>query len=388
MRAPVLKELPPPPPDKTSWPWTEETLAEPSPIECYPRISIVTPSFNQGPFLEETIRSVLLQGYPDLEYIIIDGGSTDGSIDIIRKYEPWLAHWISEPDEGQTDAINKGMRKSSGDILAWLNSDDVYCPGALEQVGRYFSKSAGIDLLYGDCEMIDSSGSLFGRFNVGKGGPMDLLKGNFIAQPSTFCTRGAWQEVGGPDENLHYIMDYDLWLRMFLKGMSTLYVPTTFSRFRYHDTSKSGVMSIQFGYECLRMLDKIDKSKDRVLLPALLQAYHQTFETIIGLYEQTTTDNQTLQNAITKLLDLWISHIERYFSNYISVPRLLAQSYYSIGNHYCLIKYMKEGRKFFAKAFQINGGFNSRGLLAWAMTFLGKGPFKWNQKRIRALETG
>src|SRR4030042_6265175 len=126
MRCPTLKELPSPPQGKTGWPWTEEspqlhnTMPDGSP---WPKISIVTPSFNQGQFIEETIRSVLLQGYSDLEYIIIDGGSKDDSIELIRKYEKWLTYWVSEPDHGQSHAINKGFRKASGEIVAWLNSD-------------------------------------------------------------------------------------------------------------------------------------------------------------------------------------------------------------------------------------------------------------------------
>src|SRR4051812_31180515 len=129
MKCPSLAELPPPPPGAAGWPWTEESSGlEEGP---WPRVSIVTPSYMQGDFLEETIRSVLLQGYPDLEYFIIDGGSTDRSVEIIRRYEPWLAGWVSEKDAGQPAAVNKGWNRASGDILAYINSDDWYYPGAL-----------------------------------------------------------------------------------------------------------------------------------------------------------------------------------------------------------------------------------------------------------------
>src|SRR5215831_2991084 len=124
MRSPTLAELPPSPPTKTGWPWTVETPLLPSlraDGTSWPRVSVVTPSYNQGQFIEETIRSVLLQGYPDLEFIIIDGGSSDQTLDIIRKYARWLAYWISEKDRGQSDAINKGFSKSTGRILNWLN---------------------------------------------------------------------------------------------------------------------------------------------------------------------------------------------------------------------------------------------------------------------------
>ena len=139
----TLKDLPLPPPEKLEWPWTEqsEPLSERIPDNSeWPRISIVTPSYNQGQFIEETIRSVLLQGYPNLEYIIIDGGSTDNSVEIIRKYEPWLTYWVSQPDKGQTDAIQKGFNLSTGVVWNWLNSDDLLEPNALQQM-YYYSRS-------------------------------------------------------------------------------------------------------------------------------------------------------------------------------------------------------------------------------------------------------
>ena len=135
----TLKDLPPSPPEKTGWPWTEQT--EPLPPRMpdgseWPRISIVTPSYNQGEFIEETIRSVLLQGYPNLEYIIIDGGSKDNSIELIKKYEKYLAYLVSEPDKGQSHAINKGFRRATGVLVGWQNSDDFYHSGAFEAAAK------------------------------------------------------------------------------------------------------------------------------------------------------------------------------------------------------------------------------------------------------------
>ena len=141
MRCPTLAELPPPPPGKTGWPWTVEAHlpAARSDASPWPRISIVTPSYNQDQFIEETLRSVLLQGYPNLEYIVIDGGSTDGTVGIIRRYAPWLTHWVSEPDRGQAHAISKGLGKCSGGIFQWINSDDVLLKGALPSVGAIWA---------------------------------------------------------------------------------------------------------------------------------------------------------------------------------------------------------------------------------------------------------
>src|SRR5579863_7058205 len=141
MRCPRLADLPPPPDGKTGWPWTEESPSMPpcrTDGTAWPRISIVTPSYNQGEFIEETIRSILLQGYPDLEYFVLDGGSTDGSVDVIRKYQPWLTWWDSGKDDGQTDAINRGLQKSSGQLFNWINSDDMLLPNGLFEIASAF----------------------------------------------------------------------------------------------------------------------------------------------------------------------------------------------------------------------------------------------------------
>ena len=348
----------------------------------------MTPSYNQGPFLEETIRSVLLQGYPDLEYIIIDGTSTDESVGIIRKYEPWITYWTSEPDAGQTDAINKGIRKASGDVLAWLNSDDAYCPEALREIGKCFITLPHVDLLYGDCEMIDGSGRLFNRFNVRSGDFVQLLEENFIAQPSAFCTREAWEKAGGLDENLHYAMDYDLWLRIFLGGMTSVHIPTVLSRFRYHAASKSGVKSVQFGRECLDVLDKISaEPRGRRLMLAILQAYHRTFEATIASYEQAAANSQELQDSVSGLLDVWVVHLEKFRSDYRSSPRMLTESYFGLGKYFCLLGHMDKGRSFFTKALLTNGGLLRKALLGWLMTFAGRKSFKWYNRRLPALLT-
>jgi cellulose synthase/poly-beta-1,6-N-acetylglucosamine synthase-like glycosyltransferase len=164
-RCPHLKDLPPPPPGKTGWPWTEESRPLPDATadgQLWPKISIVTPSYNQGRFIEECIRSVLLQGYPNLEYIIIDGGSTDETVEVIKKYEPWLAYWESEPDRGQSHAINKGLAKSTGQLFNWHNSDDVLTSNSLTTMAAAMVKHPQAGYAHGYRIIIDAKGAVQG----------------------------------------------------------------------------------------------------------------------------------------------------------------------------------------------------------------------------------
>lgn len=379
--APLVRDLPPPPPARSGWPWTEGCPALPPCLpdgSPWPRISVVTPSFNQATFLEETIRSVLLQGYPNLEYIVVDGGSTDGSIDIIRRYGPWLACWISEPDAGQTDAIRKGVRQSSGEILAWLNSDDLYCPDALKTVGAFLAVNPGIGLLYGDCEMIDEGGRAKGQFSVRQGDLAELLGENYIPQPSAFCRRDAWEAVGGPDPALHYVMDYDLWIRQLLNGVRASYLPSVLSRFRYHAVSKSGVLSVEFGYELLDVLDRISAScQDPPVRRALLEAYSRAFRTILSLHEQTSSDEHRLREDWLRVLKRWSDHLEDRRAEYRPFGRLPADGYYAIGKHYCLLGRMEEGRSCLRKARDVGGKAFNRVLPARLAASLGARSFRW-----------
>ena len=219
MRCPSRKDLPIPPQKKTGWPWTEESLQLPDTMpdsSLWPKISIVTPSYNQGQFIEETIRSVLLQGYPNLEYLIIDGGSTDNSVEIIRKYEPWLHYWISETDEGQSDAINKGFAESSGLILNWLNSDDYYLPDALFTVAKYYSQYSNCGGWFGGCRRIGINGSiLYKRWPKGlEYTQLANWKQNWVQQPSCFFSKSGFESVGPLDTSLYIAFDFDFWLKL------------------------------------------------------------------------------------------------------------------------------------------------------------------------------
>ena len=234
--------------NKTDWPWTEEILPFPSTVPNdfpWPKISIVTPSFNQAQYLEETIRSVLLQGYPNLEYIIIDGGSTDGSVEIIKKYEPWLTYWVSEADRGQTYAIQKGMQMVSGEILNWLNSDDYLLPGALIKIGQvYKEKSIKKAIFCGGSKTVDKNGNVISESFTQE----VALQENILpqappitggVQASWFITKEAWDNVNGLDTSLNYTMDMDLFYRCYESGCKFFTINETVAVYRKHENTKT-----------------------------------------------------------------------------------------------------------------------------------------------------
>lgn len=204
------------------------------------RVSIITPSFNQAPFLEATMQSVLNQDYPDVEYLVVDGGSTDGSVDLIRKYEDRLAWWTSEPDRGQTDAINKGFNRATGDVLAWLNSDDTYEPGAISEAVRYLEAHPEVGLVYGDANFIDENGRVIGTFNARQTDYNRLMRGAvYLPQQAAFFRAGLWRAVGPLDPTFYFAMDYDLWVRI-AKISQLVYLPgRTWANFRLHGAAKS-----------------------------------------------------------------------------------------------------------------------------------------------------
>ena len=206
----------------------------------WPKISIITPSYNQGIFIEETILSVLDQNYPNLEYIIMDGGSTDNTVDIIKKYEDRITYWISEKDNGQSDAINKGFHKSTGDILHWLNSDDVLVPRALNMLVEYLSNNPDIGCFLGDQEIIDKDSNFL---SLKKAIPYHLKTAIYsacmVSQPATPFTRKAWEKTGDVNNSLQYQMDFEYYLRMFNSGVKFGVLGSTFARFRIYSESKT-----------------------------------------------------------------------------------------------------------------------------------------------------
>ena len=235
----TLNDLPPPVANKRGWPWTVESAAIPE--AEWPRITIVTPSFNQGRFLEETIRSVLLQRYPNLEYFVIDGGSTDESVSVIERYAHHLDFCVSEKDRGQTHAINKGFARATGSILSWLNSDDVLLPGALHRLAKHaMAPHPEKSLWCGRSYRCDSDGEIFAFYIPPRRMSRWMLQvGSQLAQEATFFPKSLYDEVGPLDESLKFAMDYDFWVRCWQNGAKFIHLPYFVSVMRFHHSSKS-----------------------------------------------------------------------------------------------------------------------------------------------------
>ncbi len=213
-----VTKLPPSPSGKTGWPWTPASPQEKWELRQEPPlISIVTPTFNQGQFIEKTIRSVLLQNYPNLQFIIIDGGSTDESVQIISRYEQWLSYWISEKDRGQSDAINKGFRQAGGVLVNWLNSDDYLLPGALHKIASAYLENGGRPcVVVGRCRWIDTKGRVLYEHLPKDVSPAAIpaCEANWMPQPAGFFTLQSYWEVGGVSLDLHHAMDFDLYVKL------------------------------------------------------------------------------------------------------------------------------------------------------------------------------
>jgi glycosyltransferase involved in cell wall biosynthesis len=246
-----------PPPGKTGWPWTitvpptDTALGNGKP---WPRISVVTPSYNQAEFLEQTIRSVLLQGYPNLEYFVIDGGSSDESVEIIKKYEAYLTYWVSEPDRGQSHAINKGFERSTGEIMCWLNSDDYYLPNTLITVAENLAQGTGNYAVVGHCVQVFPDG----RPSITHEGKYENLqrllqfwKGYQMHQSAIFWRREVFEKTGFLDENQHYIMDFDYWVRI-ARHFEFKNVDGVLACFNYHENAKTGDGFVKYSHELRR----------------------------------------------------------------------------------------------------------------------------------------
>jgi len=243
-----------------------------------PKVTIITPSYQQAAFLEQTILSVLEQDYPDIEYMVIDGGSTDGSVEIIRRYADRLAYWVSERDSGQAEAINKGLRRAAGEIVAWVNSDDYYLPGAVRQAVKVLEAQPELGFVYGDVLAVDGAGRPVNRMTYDDWGLDGLLTFRMIGQPSVFMRHSVLDQAGLLREDMGYLLDHDLWLRIAARA-PVKYVPELWSAARYHAAAKNVAQTERFCQEAYRVAEHLPVDP---LLAAHYQRLHR--QVLAGLY--------------------------------------------------------------------------------------------------------
>ncbi len=216
-------------------------------------VSIVTPSYNQAAYVEQTMRSVLEQDYPEIEYLVADGGSTDGSIEIIQRYASRLAWWCSEKDSGQAEAINKGMQRARGEIVAWLNSDDFYLPGAVAAAIKAFKEHPQAVMVYGDMRAVDGESRTINLLRYRQLSLADLLCFEIIGQPAVFMRREAFETAGGLNRSLHFMLDHQLWIKIAQQG-PILHAGGFWAAARYHSQAKNRAQATGFAREALDVL--------------------------------------------------------------------------------------------------------------------------------------
>ena len=242
-----------------------------------PLVTIVTPSYNQSEFLEQTICSVLAQDYPAIEYLVVDGASTDTSVAIIRKYASRLHWWVSEPDNGQADAINKGLKRANGEIIAWLNSDDLYLPGVVTAAVDLLQAQPDLGFVYGDAITIDLTGRPINRLDFPDWTLEDLMAFRIICQPAVFMRRKVLERAGYLNESMHFMLDHQLWLRIASRA-PIQHIPLMFAAARHHPTAKNVSQAEEFSretYDVLawmenqpEMVDIVDKNRRKILAGA------------------------------------------------------------------------------------------------------------------------
>jgi glycosyltransferase involved in cell wall biosynthesis len=302
----TVADLPPAPIGRIGFPWTEGSgIHFSNGGEHLPLISIITPSYNQGTFLEETIRSVLLQGYPKLEYIIIDGGSTDNSLDIIRQYAPYLAHWVSEADRGQTHAINKGLNHSTGAVMGWLNSDDVLLPDALSRIGAAFAADPARQVVCGFRKVIDMHSQFV--VNGVRGIPHSRVvrHRNIIAQETVYWRREVFEKVGLLDENLRFVMDYDYWQRILAAGYEFRLIPFYLGGFRRHAESKTATLETLYQAELDALFRRYGVAdNEREAVRRLGRLWDWRYDLIKDLCHQRIFDDPGRAHRIIQVLEL------------------------------------------------------------------------------------
>ena len=237
-------------------------------MKTLPLVSVVTPSFNQDAFLEKTMRSVLEQDYPRIEYMVVDGASTDGSVEIIEKYAPRLTWWVSEKDNGQAEAINKGLARANGEVVAWLNSDDFYLPGAIARAVDALEKHPEAGFVFGEVRVMNPAGEVTNLLRYGDWSLKDLMEFRIIGQPAVFMRRSTLEKAGLLDPSYHLLLDHQLWLRLaMVAGM--YYVPQTWAGAHYHAGSKNKALAAEFGKEAARIVHWMES------LPELTTVFYE-----------------------------------------------------------------------------------------------------------------
>lgn len=268
----ILSVLPQLATSKNGWPWTEETSPDFYDKNLnWPRITIVTPSYNQGQFIEETIRSILLQNYPNLDYIVMDGGSKDDSVAVIKKYEPWLSAWASEKDKGQSDAINKGIAKGNGEIFNWINSDDMLEPGALYCVATHWKP--GTECLYAQSHILMNEKKY--PLHLHDYGIGEFLMCLPASQQSTFVSLPRVKEIGGVEEKCHYVMDGNLYTRLAMNPDKIVRLKDFISIFRSHESAKSNALGAEMHEEVLREFSRFLYENKRTDLVAIMESINK-----------------------------------------------------------------------------------------------------------------
>jgi len=268
-------------------------------------VSIITPSYTQAQYLEQTLRSVLEQDHSSIEYIVIDGASIDGSVDIIKKYENRLAYWVSEKDSGQAEAINKGLARATGDIVAWINSDDFYFPGAIESAVKAFEAHPDVGMVYGDTVAVDEKGEFIHFPQYAQWGLADLLTFNIIGQPAVFMRRDVLLKAGFLDPSFHFLLDHQLWIRMASRA-PMVYVPERWAAGRFHESAKNVAQAAKFGEEAFRILDWA--KSDPLVSPVLDGISRQSRAGALRINGRYLLDAGKVRGAFTSYLKSLFTH--------------------------------------------------------------------------------
>lgn len=313
----LVNKLPLSTPMGEDWPWGAVVPAKVFNHNInWPKISIITPSYNQAHFLEETIRSVLLQGYPKLEYIIVDGGSTDGSVEIIKKYEQYLSYWISEKDQGQSDAINKGLRLATGDIINWLNSDDYYEPHTLFKVAEAF-RNPSVHVVCGKSHLFNedkvlrkSSGTDIYPDNLAK-----TIGWARIDQPETFFRHSAIEKMGHLNAHFHYIMDKEWWVRyLMLFGLGNIQIiEDVLVNFRLHESSKTVSQAKGFEKENIAFYYALASVYQ---LKGITEVLDEIYPNFLKEVQQENCVSDIIRNADPKLIKEALNYFLLYLADY------------------------------------------------------------------------